>query len=470
MPEVDDILKTVTETVRAHAMLKRGDVVLAAVSGGADSVVMLRMLCALMASLDLRVVVFHLNHNLRGPEAARDAAFVRRQAKRLGLAYEGRKLRAGELGDGSPQEAAREARYRHLLDAAAKHGAARIALGHTLDDQAETVLLRLIKGTGGGISGIPPKRGPFIRPLIEVSRADIEAYAAANRLSYVTDSTNLTTKYLRNDIRLNLIPYLKERYNPNIAASLARLSSILRADSEFLDAGAEAAFADVAVSKGRCSVVLDRARLARLHAAIKARVIMKSVWFLTGESDIYSAHIMASIKAVESRRPNVSVDLPGGVRLVREYDRVVITTAPASTPRAYDVALKAPGTTVIKEAGYTFKAGVLRKRPATLAPGARAAYFDADAFAGGGIYHFRPMEPGDRMVPLGMKGSKKLKEIFIERKVPRSERSTIPLLCSGDTVVWAVGVRQSETLKVGPRTKRILRIEFKRPLPPSDFV
>jgi len=467
--DTHEMLARVRRTVRAHRMLAKGDCVLAAVSGGADSVVMLHVLVALKEELSLDIAVFHLNHNLRGAESAADLAFVRRLAKRLNLPFEGRRLRAGELDrfSGSTQEAAREARYRHMLEAAKTRGAKKIALGHTLDDQAETVLLRLVKGGGtAGLGGIPPARGPFVRPLIDVSRDEVEAFARAGKLGYRTDSTNLSTKYLRNDIRLNLIPYLRKNFNPNITASLARLSAILRADADFIDREAEAALDRSLVEKSAAAVALDRKVVASLHDALKARVLMKAIWLLTGESDIYSAHIISSIKLIEGRRPNASIDLPGDIVVRRAYDRVLIERGlpgGKAVEAPFSVPLRLPGTTVLGGGAGSFKAGFSNTLPSSFDPEAGTAFFDADSFVSGGPYVIRPFRPGDRMVPFGMSGSKKVKEILIEKKLLPASRRSVPMLCSASEVIWAVGVRQSGRHRVGPETRRVVRIVFKKP-------
>ena len=468
-----DMLTRVRHTIKAHRMFARGESVLAAVSGGADSVVMLRVLAALKEELSLDLTVFHLNHNLRGAEAAADLAFVRRLAKHLSIPFEGRKLKAGELDTGSVsvQEAAREARYRHMREVARKCGAKKIALGHTSDDQAETVLLRLVKGGGSsGLAGIPPVRGRFVRPLIDVTREEVEEYARAGKIRYRTDSSNLVPKYLRNDIRLNLIPYLKANFNPNITASLVRLSAILRADADFIDREAEAALDRALIEKpsaGKGVVVLDRKFLASFHDALKARVLMKAIWLLTGESDIYNAHIISSIKLIGGRKPNASINLPGGLEVRRVYDRVVIGTAQPQADTGerlrFNEPLKLPGTTVLGKGAGSFKASFSSSRPSAFDPDANTAFFDADSFVAGGPYIFRPVSPGDRMVPFGMSGSKKVKEILIEKKLSPGKRRFVPMLCSADEVIWAVGVRQSQRHRVVPQTRMVVRIDFKKP-------
>jgi len=232
-----DLLKQVKDTIRKHEMLSGGEAVVAAVSGGADSVVMLHALWSLRDELKLKIIVAHLDHGLRGAESRRDYLFVKGLARSMGLPFEGRRLKKGTLKaiGGSVQEAARNIRYEFLDEVARKFKAGRIILGHTLDDQAETVLMRLIKGASlSGLTGIPPKREKYIRPLIETKRDDIEGYAGEAGLKFVVDSSNLEAKYLRNRIRLGLIPALKKEYNPKITETIARTAALL-ADDRLVD-------------------------------------------------------------------------------------------------------------------------------------------------------------------------------------------------------------------------------------------
>ena len=303
-----------------------------------------------------------------------------------------------------------------------------------------------------------------------MSREEVEAYARAGKIRYRIDSSNLVPKYLRNDIRLNLIPYLKTNFNPNIAASLVRLSAILRADSDFIDMEAQAALDRALIEKSSLRkglVTLDRRVLASLHNALKARVLMKAIWLLTGESDIYSTHIISAIKLIGGRRPNASINLPGGYEVRRAYDRVVIGLAQPQADTGeglrFNEPLKLPGTTVLGGGAGSFKASYSSVRPSSFDPGANTAFFDADSFEAGGPYIFRPISPGDRMVPFGMSGSKKVKEILMEKKLSPKKRRSVPMLCSADEVIWAVGVRQSRRHSVGQDTRKVVRIEFKKP-------
>lgn len=464
------MIKKVRDTIRRYRMCDAGETVAVAVSGGADSVVLLHALMEAAKGLALKLVVCHLNHNLRGRESERDLAFVRGLSRRLGLRFAGARLKPGEISGvkgASLQALARTKRYEFLEAVAKRHGAGRIALGHTLDDQAETVVMRLIKGSSlKGLSAIPPVRGPFIRPLIETSREEIEGFAADKGIEYVLDSSNLSAKYLRNDIRRNLMPLLKREYNPNLAATLSRVATALRLDDEYMDACAGKGLKKALVSTAPGTVVIDCEALLRLHPALVHRAFLIAARSLASgaEAAFTSAHIDSFRSLVAGDRPNASIDLPGGLRALREYCRVIITASGRKNPRRFSRTLKVPGTTVLRDAGYSFIAEVVEKAPSNIEGGPWSACFDYGAVVEAGGVRIRRMEPGDRMSPMGMKGRKKLKDIFIDAKVPGERRAQTPVLTAGREIIWVVGLRQSELFKVGGDTKQVLRIGcVKRP-------
>lgn len=453
----------VRESILKFGMLKGGERVLLAVSGGADSTAMLHALHALKDELGLKLAVCHLNHNLRGAESERDFNFVKKTAKGLGILFEGKKLKPGELkklkGE-SLQAAAREKRYAFFEEAAGKRASDRVALGHTLDDQAETVLMRLIKGSGPeGLSGIPPVRDRFIRPLIETSREEVEGFLRDRKLGYIIDSSNLLPKYLRNDLRLNLIPLIRKKYNPNIIEALARAGFTLSEENDFLRTVAKEALSAAVLERKKDKLVLSRKTLLELHGAILSRVFFEAAALLERRGDVYGAHLDSFLKLVKGDNPGSAVDLPEGLKIFREYEKVIFTTAPAADRKPFGRALKVPGTTVIEEAGVSLKASVIRKAPSSFGS-PDIVYFDYEKLPKPVMV--RQFEPGDRMVPFGLSGHKKLKEIFIEKKVPKNERLAVPVLVAGNDVVWAAGIRQSEFYKIGKDTKRILRVELKR--------
>ncbi len=453
-------MKKIKDTIKKYGLLDRGDTVIAAVSGGVDSMVMLYALNGLKEEFDLSLIVCHLNHGLRGRESERDYNFVKRITRRLGLGFEGGRLKPGEIKSGkdSLQEAARKKRYKLLEDTAKKYSAAKIALGHTMDDQAETVLMRFIKGSAlTGLAGIRPLRGPFIRPLIEIKKEELLRFAGKSGIKYVLDSSNLSPKYLRNDLRLNLIPLIEEYYNPNLSETLSRTASILSADGECLAKLARDAMSKVIIKKGKKTLVLDRTSLIELSGAIASRIFLNSIEILKGKSETYSVHVKSFFKIIKGESPGASIKLPGGVRVLREYDRIIISTEKAKELKYFYGTLNVPGITRLKGTGYVFKSEILKKAPKTFAGDVNTAYFDYAAI--NAPINIRPMKPGDRITPFGMRGSKKLKEIFIEKKVPKARRAGVPVFSSGGNVLWAAGLRQSGLFKVEKTTKQILKIE-----------
>lgn len=455
-----ELIRKFRANLTEYRMLSEGDIVVAAVSGGADSMVMLHLLDGLRKDLSIEVIVAHLNHNLRGRESSRDFEFVKAAAKRLGMRFAALTLRKGALktGKASLQEAAREKRQKFLLSVAKKYGADKIALGHTADDQAETVLMRLIKGSSlSGLKGIAPRRDAFIRPLIEVTRAEVEEFAKKNGIQYVVDSSNLTAKYLRNDVRLRLLPYLKRRYNPNIIETLSRTAAVLREEDGFIGLEADKACSRAILSREEGVVTLSREVLSRLHKAVLARVLLKTAGTLAANPQIYGSHFNAFSDMVNGGDPSAALKLPGRLRVIREYGKVIVTTAKEDAKKPFPaVTLKAPGVTKINHG--QFIAEVIEAVPEHLEKNESVAYFDEAVLKL--TLLVRPFMPGDRLAPFGMKGHKKVKEIFIDRKIPLRERGAIPLVTSGKDVLWIAGVRRSGLFKAEKGGGRALRVEW----------
>ncbi len=459
------MIDRVRETIRRYGMFRSGDTVCVAVSGGVDSTVLLDILVRLSGELSLDLVVCHLNHGLRGEESARDEGFVRGLAEDLGLVFEAGRLDPREAADRrreSVQEWARKRRMAFLEGAARRYGATRIALGHNRDDQAETVLMRMIRGSAlKGLGGMAPSCGRLVRPLIEVSREEIERYARERGLAHVEDSSNSSTKYLRNRIRHEIVPFLQKGYNPNINETLARSASVLRRDEDFLEREAERAFEEVVTASDHGAVSLDRKRLLALHDAISSRVFLSALRKLEGAAPahVYTPQVETFFNLLRSERPNLTVKLREGLYLKREYDALVLAAGSPEEKEWTDLdrEIKVPGITEVPELGLRLSTEVLRYRPRSLKVGAGTAYFDFESVSEPLL--LRTFRPGDRMRPLGMKGSKKLKDIFIDAKIPLSDRRGVPLLVSGGRIIWAVGVRQSEYSKVADGTKRVLRVD-----------
>ncbi len=458
------MIEKVKKTIERLRMVERGEHILVAVSGGMDSVSLLHVLMALRERLDIELTVGHLNHSLRGEESLRDEEFVRRLASELGLGFEGKRMDIKSIArerKGSLQEVARAVRYAFFEETVQRVGAEKVALGHTSDDNAETVLMRFIKGSSTtGLRGIPPVRGRYVRPLIETERREVEEFIKNKGIRYVEDSSNLKTGYLRNRIRGELIPFIEERYNPNIRETLNRTASVMTKDDEHLSSEAERVRSDVVLERGEGEVTLDGVRLAALPDALMMRLfIMEMAQLYEYPVDITSHHLESMAGIVRGDTPNASLNLPKGLRLVREYDRIILTRGGSDGPIEFGGELQIPGATRIERVGLRFETTLLEEVPSNLTKdGKTTAYFDYDALTLPIV--IRGFRAGDRLTPLGMTGHKKLKDIFIDMKMPMAQRYRTPLLISGANILWVAGVKQSEMGKVVETTKRVLKVRY----------
>ena len=445
-------------------MIRPGDLAVVAVSGGPDSVCLLHMLCELKDALKLQLIVAHFDHGLRPDEDAFETRFVRGLAESLNLPFETAKGRLlAKTTSGSREEAARTARYAFLERVRKKSKAQKIALGHNLNDQAETIQMRLLRGSGpSGLTGIPPCRdGAIIRPLIEIHRLEIENYLKAKRLAFVTDSSNLAADYFRNRIRLELMPLL-ERYQPQIVRLMGRTAEILRDENDYLERIADAWLSNEATYHPGNSWEVSIPSFLGLPVALRRRALRLLIGMVKKDlRRINWDHIEAIHKLAQAEKPQAVLKLPVGVEIRRTYDKLAVHPRGKKKKGAsFSYSLHGPGKHTIREIGRTLSIEEIEnKKGLRLRGSARTVFVDGDNLEF--PLTLRTFEPGDRFVPFGMKGSKKIKDFFMDLKVPVEERRSTPILCFGDTPVWVCGFRIDDRFKVTPETKRLLKLHIK---------
>ena len=454
------LLAKVERTIERYGLLRPGDKVLIAYSGGVDSTALLEVLLRLQERHSLRLSLAHFNHLLRRT-AADDEEFAAEQARRHGLPlYLGREdIRAYADEKGlNLEEAARERRYEFLKMQAARSGANRIATGHTMTDQAETVILRLLRGTGpAGLAGIAPSiDGLVIRPLLEVERDELEGYLRGRDVVWREDESNRDPRFLRNRVRLDLIPELKKDFEPAIVRRLSRLADICREEEEFLR-NLEAKESGGKPAAGVEAIFLDACELGRLPVAAGRRLVREFLRRLRGDLRRIS---FSDIEAIRRLRENKEISLPGGPLLRREGGRILAAAKrkPATAP-GYLYTWEGRDELAIREAGLSFRAE-LTEMPAlsTVAhDDERWAHLDADLVKFPLVVRSR--KDGDRYRPLGAPGGKKLKEIMRARGVPGPDRERRPVFLSGGKIIWVLGLPVAEEFKITPACKHLLLIK-----------
>ena len=446
--------KRTAEFIKRHSLLRGGDAVLVGVSGGADSVALLHLLAALAPAMKLTVYAAHFNHGIRGAEADGDEAFVRTLCENMGIPlYCGRgDVPALAKAKGQTlEQAAREARYGFLEEARQHFNADAIAVAHHMDDQAETVLMHLTRGTGlGGLAGMQPKRGRIIRPLLCLRRSEIEEYLRMNGLAYRTDSTNLLREGTRNRIRLDVLPYLSEHINPQTVPALCAAAELMGQDEAYLCACARKALEDARHSPN----AYGRKALLGLPPALRGRALRMALGDAEAKQDIERIHI-AQVEALLGAQTGAWLHLPGIDAWV-EYDLIRVgnmaaegnASATFAVPLAMEGVTQTPFGPMIAEeiAPGEFKADPF------------AAHFDVDKLPTGALT-VRTRLPGDRFFPLNGPGQRKLKEFFIDKKVPRPLRE-VPLIACGQDILFVPGFCVADTVKVTASTRRILRVTY----------
>jgi tRNA(Ile)-lysidine synthase len=462
VPKVS-ILHRVQKALR-EAGVGPGQRLLAAVSGGVDSMVLLDALACLRERLGVRLHVAHVHHGLRGRSADGDAALVVAEAARLGVGVSIGRLHPGSRRAGeSVQVWARAARYRHLDSMAERVGASYIAVGHTQDDQAETVLLNLLRGTGPrGLAGMPATRRRILRPMLQVSRGEVEAYATRRQVAFRVDASNASDAYRRNRIRHHLLPLLVKEYNPQIVESLAGLAALMREDDSALAQAADRLLAE----SGRTmdgAVTLDVAALSAAPPAVVRRAVHAAFRQASQTAHSLTRRHIEALRGLLSREGPVR--LPGGFVGRRVGGEIRIGRSGGESPTP---GLDAPGKIPVRPGVWTAWPPLACRIRVRRLPAGRVC-LDAptrwQALLSPRLLlerlSLRAWRPGDRFRPLGMQGRKKLQDLFVDAKVPRGERGRIPLLTAGDRIASVLGHRVAEEFRWGGRGPAcLLEVEF----------
>lgn len=493
-----DLLARVRAFVQQHSLLLPGETVVVGVSGGPDSLCLLHLLVRLSDEYKLRLHVAHLHHGARGEEADADAAFVADLARRWGLPATVAKKDVPAIARSRRlafEEAARRVRYAFLAHVAGEVGASKVAVGHNADDQAETVLMHLLRGAGpAGLRGmlpatplsdyrllpeirelpLPPALPTLIRPLLDVPRADIEAYCEEHGLQPRFDRSNLDTTFFRNRLRHELLPLL-ETYNPNIRQRLCHTAQVIAADYALLEEIRDRAWRAVVREESEQAIRFDRAAWQAQPLSLRRALIRQAAYRLRPTlRDVDFVHVESALQVAQEGSTGAQATLPGGLMLTVGYDDLLVAEAGYHPPPAgptlptgttLEVAL--PGATRLPEGEWVLEGELLERWGMREVQGnvdRWTAYLDADRLEG--PLMLRTRRPGDRFRPQGMGGhAPRLTDWMINAKVPRTWRDRLPLLVAAGDIVWVCGWRVAETAVVGPETRRVARFRFVRRRP-----
>lgn len=440
--------------IREAGLISPGSRVIAAVSGGPDSMALLTILYELAAELNISLAAAHYDHRIRDA-SKRDRAIVERYAVKLGLPVLlgcGNVPAAAKRAKAGLEETARKMRFRFLDEAARDWSADAVALGHTKDDQVETILHHIIRGTGWrGLTGIAEKRGIYIRPLLACERSELKAFLRSRHVRYVADESNLDNRLLRNRIRNRLLPYLRKHFNPAVDDSLVRLQENIREGWEALSESVQAALPH---AEGDGSYGIDLVKLAQLPDFSVYLVIDTVLREHFGViQDMEKIHFDSAKKLIRSGRSGGRVQLPHGVTIVKEQREIRFTRESGREQRKIQpsyVLLPGPGTYRLSNWNLDVTIREVTAQAMRTISDEREAFLANICFP----VSVRARKAGDRMVPFGMKGRKKLSDIFIDCKIPLRRRDTIPVFEDGAGIIWVPGVATDERTRISPRIRK----------------
>lgn len=445
------------ETISKYDLISDGDRIVVGVSGGADSMALLDLLYDISRQKNIYLCVVHVNHCLRGEDADNDQQYVEDFCREKGILCRSFRFDVADIASKehlTSEEAGRKVRYSAFEAVAEELSANKVATAHHMNDNCETLLFNILRGSGlTGLCGIRPMRGKYIRPLIKTSRDEIEAYLTEKNIHWCTDKTNSELLYTRNKIRLELLPYIKKRFNPSVEHALQRLCELCSDDNDFIDAEAKRILSECIVVSDDKSIVLDRAHFKSQHISVKRRIIRCVLERLSVPlKDVHMVHIDNCIRMLCESESGATTSV-GNCRVCIEQRGVCFTVTDECGDFEYSVRV---GSTVnITEADVKVRVTEVKSRGAATK---NTVYVSVDEDVD--TVTVRNRRNGDRIRPFGMNGVKKLKDLFIDKKIPLSQRDKIPLFAHNNKIMWVGGCCISEDCRITSATNRILMLEI----------
>ncbi len=457
------INEKVLRTIKDYNLIEKGDQVVVGVSGGPDSMALLYILLNIKKEILFDIYVAHVNHGIRGKAADEDEQFVKNICQELKLPFYSKRVNMNKYAEEhnmTAEEAGRKLRYGFFREILKGQDKVKIAVAHNKNDQAETLIMRFMRGTGiHGLKGMAYKRENVIRPLLDISREEIENYIEKNEIETRLDKTNLEPVYNRNKIRLELIPYIEENFNPNIVETLSRTSKLISIDNEFLEQYSLETYIKLVKKSDKTSIILDREDFNSLHKCIKQRVIRYAIKKIHGSLQGFTKrHIENIVELFSEASTGKTIHLIHGIIAKTSYNNLIIKKGKPLFSNEFFYELKINDIIYIEETNCFFKTKVFPREEYHINYNNRfIKYFDYDKISNG--LYIRNRRNGDRFNPIGMEGTKKLKDFFIDEKIPKEKRDVIPLVLNGEDIIWVTGYRISNKYKITDNTKSIIMIE-----------
>lgn len=469
------LLEKVRNDIKENRLLELGAKIIIGVSGGADSVCLLKVLYDLKCDYDLELFVVHVNHGLRGQEANKDESYVMELCKSLGIEAKTYSVNIKALGNKlgiSEEEAGREARYKIFRRILENKNFDYIAVAHNREDQAETVMLNILRGTGiDGLCGMSIKQGMIIRPLLYISRNEIEAYLASNKIPYCVDSTNISNEYTRNRIRNILFPQIKSWFDIDITNQLFKLSFLVSHERDYLEEETNKHYNIALVSEAMSGtnydeIVLSAEHLKTLPIALFKRII-RLAWerINSNRKNLETIHVDQIVSLCQNSHTGKKVHLPNGIKAKISYGRLVLSKRGEKKHKPFFYNIAKQEITKVYEVSGTLESSVISQDEfiklavkKNINESSFTQFFNLDSFEGD--TQIRSRLEGDRIRPYNANGEKKLKDYFIDQKIPREQRDLIPLVAQGNKIIWIVGMRTSEEFRAREDTKKIWMLSW----------